>query len=149
MSETDYLIDNIVIHHSATKDGRLLSWTAIKRYHVEERGWADIGYHVGIELYEGEYVALLGRPWTQVGAHARGRNHDSLGVCLVGNFDLDRPPDGQWLAAVQCVVWLSRLFGIPVDRVRGHREVSEDRTCPGRFFDMDAFRRDIEDVGRE
>jgi hypothetical protein len=31
--------------------------------------------------------------------------------------------------------------------VRGHREVSENRTCPGKHFDMDRFRRDIKDVG--
>jgi len=133
-------IRGIVVHHSATPDGDTLSWDDIKRYHVETNHWADIGYHAGIEAIGGSYQMLIGRPWTRAGAHAPDRNADTLGLCLVGNFDLVPPPSLQWGQAVALVRWWRDLFKIPVEQVFGHREVTPGRGCPGRYFDCDAFR---------
>lgn len=129
----------IVIHHSLTKDGKTLSWPAIRRYHKNEKKWSDIGYHIGVERYGTTYEVLVGRPWTQRGAHAPGRNHDSLGICLVGDFSKAKPPAAQWHATFRLVRWLMDIYRIPAARVLGHREVTKGRSCPG-VFDMDRFR---------
>jgi hypothetical protein len=133
----------IVVHHSLTADSKTLSWAAIRRYHTKDRGWRDIGYHVGIELVGTSYETVVGRPWTQVGAHAPGRNADSLGVCLVGNFDKSPPGRALWAAAVRLVRWLALYHGVPVDRVIGHREATKGRHCPGKYFDLDKFRAEL------
>lgn len=133
-------IKHIVLHHSATIDGGTVSWGAIRLYHKCVNGWSDIGYHLGIELVGAHYEVLLGRPWTMDGAHARGRNSSSLGVCLVGNFD-NRKPNGElWSAAVGVIAWISVQLRVPVQRIVGHREVTKGRTCPGTLFDMKEFR---------
>lgn len=136
-------IKYIVIHHSLTKDTRTLSWRAIRAYHKAVRGWTDIGYHVGIEFVDHYMEVLIGRPWHRAGAHAPGRNRDSLGVCLVGDFN-KRPPNAQeWTVAVDTVIWICKIFAIPATRVLGHREATKNRTCPGAMFDMDKFRKAV------
>ena len=134
----------IVVHHSLTKDGPRLSWPAFRRYHIHERGWRDVGYHLGIDNYEGYYEVLIGRPWTMVGAHAPGRNLDSLGICIIGNFDEAPPPPDQWNAAIKLVSWLTIQLHISVGRVIGHREATKNRTCPGKYFDLNEFRRAVD-----
>ena len=61
----------IVIHHSLTKDGTVVDWEAIRRYHKETNGWSDIGYHYGIERVGGGLSLQVGRPESQPGAHTK------------------------------------------------------------------------------
>lgn len=134
---------HIILHHSLTKDSNTVSWSAIRKYHIVDQGWRDIGYHFGIELIGEYYEILLGRLPDEMGAHcvAQGMNHGSLGICVVGNFDLARPCNAQWQRTLNLVRWLCQEHSISVDRVLGHGEVSKNgRTCPGRFFDMGKFR---------
>ncbi len=106
----------IIVHHSATVDGRTNEWDAIRRYHTswrrldlniivtqEEAGelmakgvpvtapWRDIGYHRGIERENGVLVVREGRPLTETGAHATGFNDSGVGLCIVGNYDRHEP----------------------------------------------------------
>ena len=53
----------------------------IRRWHVEERGWSDIGYHYVITR---NGVVVPGRPLDKIGAHVKGHNKDTIGICLVG-----------------------------------------------------------------
>ena len=136
---------HIIMHHSLTKDGDTVSWTAIRRYHTKINHWNDIGYHWGIEYINGTYEVLMGRSCVMEGAHCRqgGMNRTSIGICLVGNFDLEPPPDKQWRRAVKLVKWLKSIYHIPAANVQGHREYAPYKTCPGKLFDMDKFREDI------
>jgi len=136
----------LVVHHSATPDGVTLSWQAIRRYHTEERGWKGIGYHYGVELVNGSYETLVGRRLVKNGAHAPPHNHDSIGICLVGNFDETDPPDPQLMKAACLVKDLMTVFRLDIESVVGHRDVTPGRTCPGRKFSMELFRSVVQDL---
>jgi N-acetylmuramoyl-L-alanine amidase len=135
--------DYVILHHSTTRDGATVSWDAIRRYHVRDQGWQDIGYHCGIEVIGDHVEILVGRIPGEIGAHclAQNMNRRSIGVCIVGNFDVEDVPDDKWQVALHLVRWICRVYRIEPDNVLGHREVARDgRTCPGKRFDLGEFR---------
>lgn len=135
--------NRIILHHSLTADSGTVSWGAIRRYHVETLGWADIGYHAGLELVNDHYEILLGRMLNEVGAHTAGHNNGTLGVCFVGNFDIAPPPQPQWQLGVRLVRSLCDIFRIAPERVYGHRDFTTGKTCPGLMFSVEKFRREL------
>lgn len=142
----------IVIHHSWTQDSGTLSWPAIRRVHTDPpplgRGWPDIAYHAGIEVYQARgnpsrYECLFGRSIISPhpGTHAPGANEDGLAFLFVGNFDVEGPEQEMLRIAAEVVIapWV-RIFGMDFPRcIVGHREVTQGRTCPGKLFNMDAL----------
>lgn len=139
---------HIILHHSLTADSQTVSWGAIRRFHVIDRGYREIGYHFGIELAGPSYEILSGRMPDETGAHTIGYNERSLGICLVGNFDADEPPAAQWRTGIKLVRWMVRQYGIPVDNIIGHREAEGvTKSCPGKMFDLDKFRADVRSGG--
>lgn len=129
----------IIIHHSLTADSGTVSWGAIRRYHVETNGWSDIGYHAGVELVGDHQEILIGRLWDVEGAHVAGHNDDSLGLCLVGNFDEAEPPSNQLDAAAALVRFWMDLYDIPATEVYPHHHFNADKSCPGTKFPWDKF----------
>lgn len=131
---------HIVIHHSATPDGRTFSWDAIRWYHINTNRWKDIGYHAGVELLDAGYEVLLGRMFNEVGAHCvdGGMNSKAIGICVVGNFDLAPPPAKQLDLAVRLTRSLMDLLNIPGANVNRHSDFSP-KTCPGRLFPWAEF----------
>lgn len=132
---------HIIVHHSKTTDSDTLSWNAIRDYH-KGLGWSDIGYHYGIEFVRDDYVILVGRMQDDTGAHCResGMNGRSLGICCVGDFDKEAPPVALLHKLRALVVSLMRVFDIPAENVKGHRDYAPYKSCPGRLFDLDKFR---------
>lgn len=53
----------------------------IRRWHVDNNGWSDIGYHY---LIDRNGQVIEGRPVSRSGAHVRGRNKQSIGIALMG-----------------------------------------------------------------
>ena len=80
-------IDLIVVHCSATPEGKHFSTETIRNWHVNGNGWSDIGYHWVVEL-DGKVRA--GRPEQRVGAHVKGYNRSSIGICYVGGMSKDK-----------------------------------------------------------
>lgn len=82
-------LDEIIVHASATQPKWMADKSAgdkvaeIRRWHVEDNGWSDIGYHFIIDR---DGIVVKGRPLDRAGAHARGRNSHSVGICLIGGF---------------------------------------------------------------
>lgn len=82
-------VKTIIIHCSATKPLWYKSRSAeekaseIRRWHVEDNGWSDIGYHYIIDR---DGAIAKGRDESVQGAHVKGHNEDSIGVCLIGGF---------------------------------------------------------------
>jgi N-acetylmuramoyl-L-alanine amidase len=140
-------LDKIILHCSATKDSGTVSWQAIRRYHIQECAWRDIGYHFGIELVNDQYEVLMGRPLTEVGSHCQGHNSTSIGICFVGDFEQSPPPAAQWQAGLKLVTMLLNVFRLDSHAVFGHREFNRHKTCPGTCFDMEKFRKELMDTG--
>lgn len=132
----------IILHHSLTKDSGTVSWQAIRRYHVQECRWEDIGYHFGLERVKGDVEVLCGRPLNIQGAHCLGMNRRSLGVCFVGNYDEVSVPHEMWQRGLKLVKGLCDVANIPIANVRGHRDYAK-KTCPGLQFSVDQFRKDL------
>ena len=132
-----------MIHHSLTRDGQAVSWGAIRRYHVEHNGWDAIGYHYGVELVGDHYEALLGRSELDPAAACpqAQMNTRALHVCCVGNFD-EAPPPAPMLETLVRLVVLPAMaeYGIPVERIVGHRDFNKAKTCPGAQFDLEVVR---------
>lgn len=137
---------HIIIHHSLTKDSDTVSWQAIRRYHMEELGWNDTGYHAGIELVAGRFEILLGRMPTVPGAHCKeeGMNYKALGICCVGNFDLQSDVDifvnrGGFDLAVRLVRSWCEIMRIPPTNVKRHSDYAPYKSCPGKAFPWTRF----------
>lgn len=137
---------HIIIHHSLTKDSQTVSWQAIRRYHIHTLGWRNIGYHYGIENVNGEYEILKGRMDNWTGAHCHGFNDNSIGICLVGNFDITEPSDQQMLTLRYLCQALLDIHGIKAENVLGHwetyrrRNLAVQKSCPGNRFRMSMLR---------
>jgi hypothetical protein len=136
----------IVLHCSDTEDGPGNNWQAIRKYHTDPkpggRGFVEIGYHFGIEQIGGRLALLAGRHPYVMGAHcaAAGRNHDSLGICVVGDFDDDPPPLRLVGVVTSVLALLCVMHGIAPETISGHREWEPGKTCPGAKWDMEFTR---------
>lgn len=130
-----------ILHHSLTRDSGTVSWGAIRNYHVNHNGWSDIGYHFGIENLRGQTEIVCGRMPDKRGVHCRGHNRNSIGICFVDNFDLAPPSEEKWNAGVKLVKYLIKIYNI--QDVKGHREYNSRKSCPGKFFDLDKFRKEV------
>ena len=142
MSKLRYLnqINEIIIHCSDTPNGRMDTAEDINAWH-KARGfhrlnnftkWTKlkhIGYHFVIHL---DGSVLKGRAEDETGAHARGHNSNSIGICLIGR---DKFTPAQW-NSLRAVVNLmqSKYPRVDLSNIIGHREVSNHKTCPN--FDV-------------
>ena len=121
-------INKIIIHCSATPEGRKTSAEEIKSWHLE-RGFSDIGYHYIVHL---DGLISYGRNVEKIGAHSRGQNKMSIGVCYIGGLDesLDakdtRTPQ-QKESLLILLKTLKKLHSKAV--IYGHRDFSE-KACP-------------------
>jgi hypothetical protein len=134
----------IIIHHSLTKDRKVVDWQAIRKYHMD-KGWNNVGYHYGIELVNEIPEILIGRFENQAGAHCKqqGMNRKSLGVMICGNFDEEHPIESVWIRALQLVRFLKFDYEISSSKIVGHNYFADYKSCPGTKFDMDKFRDEL------
>jgi N-acetylmuramoyl-L-alanine amidase len=125
----------VCIHHSATKDSGTSSWEAIRRYHKDVNKWKDIGYHFGVEMVNHAPVVRAGRPIYEAGAHAPGLNNTHIGICVVGNYDVQIPREDalNTLAVLISDLAMVHHFDLSTHAIRYHRDVSI-KTCPGNLF---------------
>ena len=121
----------LVVHCSATRCDRDFPVEALRAAHLA-RGFADIGYHFYITR-DGELHGC--RPVNRIGAHARGWNDDSIGICYEGGLD----PQGQpadtrtWAQKCTLLTLLRQLrTDYPAARILGHYQLSPTipKACP-------------------
>jgi N-acetylmuramoyl-L-alanine amidase len=130
---------HIIIHHSATEDGKVNDWEAIKRYHKEVKGWRDIAYHFGIELEGDNYIQKTGRTIDWAGAHCIGMNLVAIGICLVGDYDKKEPEEIQYDMLAELCKYLILNNPIKIENIEPHNKYAP-KTCPGIMFDMDKLK---------
>ena len=138
-------VNEIIVHCAATPEGRDVDVATIRRWHVEGNGWRDIGYHFVVTL---DGVVHAARPINQTGAHVRGRNRGTIGVCYVGGVANDgrlTPKDTRTPAQKAALEQLLRdlLRANPeISRISGHRDYAA-KACPS--FDAAAEYRPLLD----
>ena len=118
-------IDHIIIHCSATREDRSLTVAELEENH-RCRGFRGIGYHYYIRK---DGTVINTRALELVGAHAKGHNAHSIGICYEGGLDCrGRPADtrtpAQRATLRQLVGQLQEKFS--GCRVCGHRDLSPD-----------------------
>lgn len=121
-------INEMILHCSATKEGRDFCAADIRRWHLQ-RGFNDIGYHFVIKL---DGTVERGRDINLAGAHCLHHNRRSIGICYIGGLDrAGRPADtrtpAQRLALPALIRRLRRHH--PQATIHGHREFAP-KACP-------------------
>ena len=117
--------NRVILHHSLSKD---VSADTIRGWHMQApRKWDDIGYHFVVRA-SGDIE--IGRQMDLVGAHARGRNLDSIGICVAGDFRMQEPTQEQYASISVLLDFLTRVYG-DLD-VEPHR--TRWNACPGAMF---------------
>ena len=128
------IIDKIIIHCSATLPGQRVDVETITRWH-KQRGFKTIGYHFFIDR---SGTIHAGRPLEQQGAHCKGQNAHSIGICYEGGLNKEGKPYDtrtimQRIAMKELVAQLQERFTEAT--VHGHREFA-NKACP--CFDVQA-----------
>jgi N-acetylmuramoyl-L-alanine amidase len=121
-------INKIVVHCTATPEGRPVSVEEIDSWH-KQRGWSQIGYHYVVQL---DGTINQGRPLNISGAHVKGHNKYSIGITYVGGCDADmNPKDTRTDAQIDSLEYLVGYLcaSYPGAEVYGHRDFSS-KACP-------------------
>lgn len=129
----------LITHCSATPPNLDIGAAEIDRWH-RRRGWRGIGYHFVVRR---NGLVEPGRPLDSVGAHARGANQDSVGLCLIGGVTQTRPlrPEANFTPAqldalAELIADLKARY--PLARILGHRDLpGVSKACPS--FDVRAW----------
>lgn len=137
-------VAEVIVHHTwrptAAQYRGLSTVAGVRRYHTQERGWSDNGYHIMIGP-PGDI--FLCRPLARAGAHCRGHNAHSIGVSFIADFDRENPDQYPGLLVGQQVIaaLLDRFDLQPAD-LHFHREFA-DKSCPGRRLELPRFREEV------
>lgn len=126
-------VEVVFIHHTAMKDCQTMEECIeevkiIQNFHMDNRGWDDIGYNFLIgedgNVYEG-------RAWDRIGAHTLGWNDVAVAFSIMGDFR-NKLPKASTLHALKTMIDLGVKLGkIARDyKLYGHRNV-RDTECPG------------------
>lgn len=119
--------NKIVLHHLEAN-----GWTVedIHRCHIEDKGWAGIGYHFYVRKDGSIY---RGRPEGAQGAHCPGANTCSIAICAEGHYMDDIMPEAQQKSIIELGSYIRHKYGIT--QVYGHRDLySTD--CPGSQYPL-------------
>lgn len=122
------IINEIIIHCSATVEGKDYTTEDIKKWH-RARGFSDIGYHYIIyrdgSIHNGRNVNISG-------AHCTNHNAHSIGICYIGGVDkYNKPKDTRTLeqknSLKNLLLKLKALY--PKATIHGHCEYA-NKACP-------------------
>ena len=128
MKQSD--VSKIIVHCSATREGDdSINAEVIDRWH-KARGWKGIGYHF-VVLLDGKIET--GRMINKCGAHTKGYNCSSIGVCYIGGVEKDgkTPKDTRTPEQIASMLELLRVLRkmYPDAKIHSHRDFAA-KACP-------------------
>jgi hypothetical protein len=119
--------NTVAIHHSAGILAANETINDLQNMHMDGNGWADIGYHYGIDR---NGLVYEGRPIQVRGASVSNFNTGTIGVVVMGNFQVEEPLPVQ-LESLQLIVnWLAVNYQLT--HLAGHGEFNDESVCPGK-----------------
>lgn len=134
---TPHTPKNITIHHTGVPDSDgpdpAVRLRQMQAYHIDTRGWCDIGYHFIVSKSGKIYQGISSEE--RSGIHVGNNNYENVGISLIGNFEKQRLIEPQRGATAKILGWVANTYNIPFTRpsVRGHREWKGASTdCPGK-----------------
>lgn len=139
-----------VVHHTAGSNSYGTVAQAMQQirndqaYHMDSRGWCDLGYNFVVDkwgnLYEGRAGSLT---QAVIGVHASGYNTGTIGVSMLGTFVDVVPSDAMISSVAQIIGYRLGSYGISplgtatypgtgatLPAVIAHRDVAAT-ACPG------------------
>jgi hypothetical protein len=134
----------IVVHHSDTTTGGAAAFDKMHR----AKGWDELGYDFvignGSDTADGQIE--VGPRWVKqkIGAHAKTSdnrfNEYGIGICMVGNFMVERPTPAQLRSLDKLVAYLMVTYHITPENILGHGD-TKPTDCPGRYVNLPMIRR--------
>jgi hypothetical protein len=129
----------IVIHHSDTTTGGAVAFDKMHK----AKGWDELGYDfvIGNGSDTGDGQIEVGSRWTKqkIGAHAKTAdnrfNEYGIGICLVGNFMVERPTPAQMKSLDKLVAYLMVTYHITPDDIIRHKD-TKPTDCPGQYLNV-------------
>lgn len=135
-------VNKIIIHCTDSPDNRDFDIANVSEWH-KARGFLPslytglyCGYHY---LIKRDGTIQVGRYEVEQGAHCKGQNKDSIGICWVGSQSITHQ---QYDALCNLTCSVLTKYGLEPKQVFGHHEFNSGKTCPN--LNMDKFRDDIE-----
>ena len=127
----------ITIHHSATPVNTTI--TAIDKMHKDRFNMkSSLGFYIGYHyLIASNGNITQTRKDTEIGAHVANKNKNNIGICLIGNFEENKPTDQQIYALRDLLKKLVKQYDIK--NIYGHKELAAT-ACPGKHISMDFIR---------
>jgi len=139
-------IKYIILHHTAVShETQPAQFYAVNRYHknknwgTKENPWyqkkpSKLGYYTGYNYFIGTNGCLT--QIREIGEETMaviGHNLDSIHICLAGDFNHRYPTRKQENTLVKCLTDLKQIY--PTAKIKLHREMQKNRTCPGILID--------------
>jgi hypothetical protein len=134
----------IIVHHSATTTGGAAAFDKMHR----AKGWDELGYDfvIGNGTDTGNGQIEVGSRWTKqkIGAHAKTSdnrfNEYGVGICLVGNFDVERPTPEQLKSLDKLIAYLMVTYHITPENILRHKDTKQT-DCPGTYLNIELVKR--------
>jgi len=144
--QTDREIDGIIVHCSASDEKHQATVAAIRKlhtssfsvhfkwgkYHTTGKEFSDIGYHF---IITPNGMVHIGRPLERSGAHCKGYNLRTIGICLVGNLKFT---DEQFVALQELCTNICATYDLTFTDVYPHNFFNDKKSCPN--FDLDVLK---------
>ena len=136
------VINKLIVHVTDSPDTRNVSMLDISKWHQEmncpkSSSGLYCGYHYVIKR---DGTVEVARPDFEMGAHTKGQNKNSLGICWVGRNEM---ANVQMTALIQLCANLCVRYGLEAKQVFGHREFNNAKSCPN-IASLDGLRDSIE-----